>query len=181
MRRERIERIVRAPRPKVRHPSAEDQLLRLCEELDLADAATAELDVVPGDGNRTMALMRMDLALDRMDLLDRGIVEMAPPDERHDGFQELRTGLRIARTGPRLDKGGALPVLSHAFVVGLCRIGGNRNLRRTGIGPQPQVDAEDIAVGRRLGQQLDDAAHQIDGGPANVLALLEGKSARVVE
>ena len=35
--------------------AAGDQLLSLNEELDLADAAAAELEIVPGDGDRGMA------------------------------------------------------------------------------------------------------------------------------
>ena len=53
---------------------------------------------------------------------------------------------RIAGAGARLDHRRALPVLAHAFVIGLRRVGGDRDLRRAGIGPQAQIDAEDIAV-----------------------------------
>ena len=69
--------------------AAEDQLLRLGEEFDLADAAAAQLDVVPGDRDRAVAFMRMDLPLDRMDVLDRRVVEIAPPDERLDRFEKV--------------------------------------------------------------------------------------------
>ena len=76
------------------------------------------------------------------------IVEIAPPDERLDRLEKMRAGFRIAGAGARLDQRGALPILAHAFVVGLGRIGRDRDLRRAGIGPQAQIDAEDIAVGR---------------------------------
>ena len=57
--------------------AAEDQLLGLDEELDLADAAAAELQVVAGDGDSVMAAQRVDLALDRVDVGDGGEVEIA--------------------------------------------------------------------------------------------------------
>ena len=58
-----------------REAAAGDQLLRLDEELDLADAAAPELDVVALDRDLAMALVRMDLALDRMDVGDRREVQ----------------------------------------------------------------------------------------------------------
>ena len=60
--------------------AAPDQLLGLGEELDLADATAADLDVVARDRDVAKALDRMDLAFDRMDVLDRGEVEMIAPD-----------------------------------------------------------------------------------------------------
>ena len=42
--------------PQRPHPAAPDQLLRLGEELDLADAAAAGLDVVPLDRDLAAAL-----------------------------------------------------------------------------------------------------------------------------
>ena len=77
---------------KRRIAAAEDQLLGLGEEFDLADAAAAELDVVACDRDRAVAAMGVDLALDRMDVLDRGVVEIAPPDEGLDRFEETRAG-----------------------------------------------------------------------------------------
>ena len=62
--------------------AAPDQLLGLGEEFDLANAAAAELDVVAADRDLAMALHRVDLALDRMNVLDGGEVEVPAPDER---------------------------------------------------------------------------------------------------
>ncbi len=181
VRRQRIQRVLRAPLAKVRHAATQDELLGLRKEFNLPDSAATQLDVVAGHRDRAMPLMRMDLALDRVDVLDRCVVKMAAPDERHDGFQERRACFRIAGTGTRLDERRPLPVLAHAFVIGLRSIGRDRDLRGAGIGPQAQVDPEDIAVGRRIGQQLYDAAHQIDCRAADIIALLERKSSRVVE
>ena len=52
--------------------AAEDQLLGLHEELDVADAAAAELDVVAADGDLAAALGRVDLALHRVNVSDGG-------------------------------------------------------------------------------------------------------------
>ncbi len=82
-----------------RHAAAGDQLLRLDEEFDLADAAAAELDVVALDRNRAVALMRMDLPLDRMDIGDRRVVEVFAKDERHEPSQERLARRMIAGDG----------------------------------------------------------------------------------
>ena len=60
--------------------AAEDELLGLGEELDLADAAAAQLDVVAQHLDRAAAAMGVDLALDRMDVVDGREVEMLAPD-----------------------------------------------------------------------------------------------------
>ena len=69
-------------------PPAQDQLLGLGEEFDLADAAAPQLDVVARDRDFAMADMGMDLPLDRMDVLDGREVEIAPPDEGRDARRE---------------------------------------------------------------------------------------------
>ena len=68
--------------PQFAQSAAPDQLLRLREELDLANAAAAGLDVVPLDRDSAAALVRLDLALDRMDVLDRREIEVLAPNER---------------------------------------------------------------------------------------------------
>ena len=76
---------------------AEDELLRLHEELDLANAAAPELDVVAGHGDDLVAAHRMDLPLHRVDVGDRGIVEIFAPDEG----RELARGNRARARGRR--------------------------------------------------------------------------------
>ena len=75
-------------------PAAGDELLGLHEELDLADAAAAELDVVAFDRDVLVAAIGMDLALERLDVGDRGVVEILPPDE---GRELLQGSLRRPR------------------------------------------------------------------------------------
>ncbi len=70
--------------PRVRSsglPAAHDELLGLGEELDVADAAAAELDVVALDRDGAMALMRVHPPLHGVDVGDRGEVEIFAPDE----------------------------------------------------------------------------------------------------
>ena len=156
-------------------------MLRLREEFDLADAAAPKLDVVTGNGDRAVTAMGVDLPLDRMNVFDGSEIEIAPPHERFDRFQEFRSRGLIAGTGARLDERGALPVLSHALVIVFRSAGRDRHLRRAGIGPEAQIDAEDVAVDRRLREQLDEAFDDVDGGGARVVFLDEGKAFRVVE
>ena len=61
--------------------AAGDQLLGLGEELDVADAAAAELDVVPLDRDGAVALIGMHPPLHRVDVGDRREVEIFAPDE----------------------------------------------------------------------------------------------------
>ena len=156
-------------------------MLRLGEEFDLADAAPSELDVVTGDGDARMPAMAVNLALDGVDVLDGGVVQTLAPDEGFHVLQEQRARRGIAGALTRLDPGGALPILAHAFVV---QLGGHRRNRDLGcprIGAQAQIDAKDVAVRGRLGEELDEALHQIDGGDALFAAARERKAVLVVE
>src|SRR6185436_14298832 len=66
--------------PQFRDATAPDQLLRLSEKLDLTNAAASELDVVAAHRNRSVALMGVDLALDRMNVADSSEIQIAAPD-----------------------------------------------------------------------------------------------------
>src|SRR6185437_7884516 len=79
---ERRERIERAGLTQLGLSSAPDQLLRLGEKLDFADAAAAQFDVVALDRDGRAAAMRVDLPLDRVNVLDRGEIEIFAPQER---------------------------------------------------------------------------------------------------
>ena len=171
-----VDRLAGRRRAQLGLAAAPDQLLGLGEELDLADAAAAQLDVVAGDGDLAMALHRLDLALDGMDVLDRGEIEILAPDEGAQMAQEFRPRLRIAGDGARLDHGGAFPILPHALVIGLGGEHRHGERRRARIGTQPQIGAEDIAVLRMVLQQPHEIAHDaheavLQGAPAAVVDL----------
>ena len=145
-----FERVAGRRQAQLRHAPAPDELLRLGEELDLADAAAAELDVVARDLDAASAAMRVDLPLDRVDVLDRREIEMLAPQERRQLGEEFLPRLAVAGDGARLDEGGALPVLACAFIIRERRLERDRRRGRGGVRPEAQVGAEHISLGRAL-------------------------------
>ena len=93
---ERAQRIDCPPLAQGGDAPAQDQLLRLREKLDLANAAAAELDVVPGDGDLAVPRMRVDLALDRVNIGDRRVVEIFAPDKGLELGEEFLPYLDVA-------------------------------------------------------------------------------------
>ena len=77
---EPVQRVERGADAQVRLPPAGDELLRLHEEFDLADAAPPELQIMALDRDPRMALMRVDLPLHGVNVGDGGVVEIFPPD-----------------------------------------------------------------------------------------------------
>ena len=161
--------------------SARDQLLRLHEKLDLADAATPELDVVSLDRDLVVALIGRHLPLHRVDISDGAVVEIFSPDEGRDVAQELLPHGTIAGARARLDHRGALPVLSGAFVVVQRREKRDRDLGGGGVGPQAQIGAEHVAVGGALLHQLDQIAREPDEQRTWLDALGDGRRLGIVE
>src|SRR5690606_10814313 len=98
----------RAAQRRVASPG--NELLRLGEELYLADAAAAALDVVSEHADGRYSAMRLHLALDGMDVGDRRVVEVFAPYERRQLVQEGAPGLLVSGADARLDEGRALPV-----------------------------------------------------------------------
>ena len=140
--------------------AAGDQLLGLGEELDLADAAAADLDVVALDRDLAVAAIGVDLPLHRLHVGDRGEVEIFAPHERRQIVEQRLARRDVAGAGARLDHGGALPVLPDAFVVGQRRRLRHGDRGRGRIGTQAQIGAEDVAVGGALLQQLHQPLRQ---------------------
>ncbi len=83
-------------------PAAGDQLLGLREELDLADAAAPDLDVVALDRDLALAAIGLHLPLHVVDVGERGEVEMLAPDERRELGDQRLAGLagRRRRAAP---------------------------------------------------------------------------------
>src|SRR5271166_4203289 len=98
---EATQRLAGGAGPQLAHPPAPNQLLGLREEFDFADAAATGLDVMPLDGDSSAAAMGVDLTLDRVDILNRGKIEVFPPDERLQLAQKVLPGNPVAshRTG----------------------------------------------------------------------------------
>src|SRR4051812_47820860 len=97
--------------------AAKNQLLGLHVELDLADAAMAELEVSALGVQPVIDLVDMDLALDRMDVLDGGEVEVAAPDERLEVLDEGAALSQVPGAGSGLDPCRPLPVLADRLIV----------------------------------------------------------------
>jgi hypothetical protein len=85
---QRHQHLVGAAQAELRHPAAGNQLLGLDEELDLANAAAPEFDIVALDRNVAKAAMGMDLALDRMNVGNGGEIEIFAEDEGHQVLEE---------------------------------------------------------------------------------------------
>ncbi len=68
---------------------AGDELLRLGEELDVANAPSPELDVVALDRDGAVPLVLMHPPLHGVNVGDRGEVEIFAPDEGRELAQEL--------------------------------------------------------------------------------------------
>ena len=90
----------------------------LREELDLANAAAAALEVVAGAEALTGLIMAADPAGEGTDLADRAEIERAPPHERPDRGEETLTQRDVARRRARADEGRALPRQRARFVIG---------------------------------------------------------------
>ena len=131
------QRVERAAHAQPLVAAAEDELTRLGGELDLADAAGTELEVAARRAHpAAVAAMVADAPHHRVDVLDRGEVEMAAPHERPQPAQERRPRPEIARAGPRLDVGRPLPGAREALVVALGRIHRQDHRRRGRVGAQ---------------------------------------------
>ena len=130
------------------------ELQGLSQELDLTDAAFAQLHVVAGDARQRVhsvgqraALVLVDAALHGVDVGDRGEVQASAPDEGADRLEECAAQRQVTSHRACLDHGSTLPVLAHAFVVGDRRRQRDSGRCHGWIGPQAQIGTEDVAVG----------------------------------
>ena len=62
-------------------PAAGDELLRLHEKLDFADAAAAQLDIVTFDRDLAVPAIGMDLPLHFVNVGNGRVIEIFAPDE----------------------------------------------------------------------------------------------------
>jgi hypothetical protein len=88
----------------LRRPPPKNELLRLDEKLDLADAAAPELDVLARHDNLLMAAHGVDLALHRVYVGDRRLVELLAPDERREVGKKAPAKVEVARRGTGFDE-----------------------------------------------------------------------------
>src|SRR3546814_14546459 len=133
-------------------------LLGLGEKRDLADAAAPELYVMAVDGDHRAALVRVDLPLDGVHVLDGPEVEVLAPDAGPPLAQEGLAERAVAGHRARLAHGAALPVLAQAFAVGEGGVQDDSKRHGAGIGPAAQVGAEAVDAGRPGAQAALEAA-----------------------
>jgi len=133
-----------------------NELLRLDEKLDLADAAAPELDVVARHDNLLMAAHGVDLALHRVYVGDRRLVEILAPDERREVGKKAPAKVEVARRRTDFDERHMFPVLADRLVILIgadCR---ERDRRRGRIGRERKsASHSERSKRRRCGRGAD--------------------------
>ncbi len=168
MRGQRLQHVQRAPPAQRRVAPAGDELLRLHEELYLADAAAPQFQVVPGHLDVAVALHRVDAPLHRVHVGNGRIVQILAPYPRRQLLHEALAQRHVAAAGPRLDPRRPLPRLADAEIVVQRHLHWQRHRRGAGVGPQPQVDAHHLPVLGDVGQDVDQPPHQPDEHRAGI-------------
>src|SRR5690606_14635187 len=110
------------------------------------------------------------------DLLDRGKIEAAAPDEGAQRAEERLARLAVAGRGARADERSALPRQRRALVVAHRRVERQRERADLRGRAQPQVDAEHVALTRLPSQHLDHRLGIALSGLAGLVALAPRQS-----
>ena len=143
---------------QLRLAPAPDHLQHLHAELDVADAAGAELHVI-----RIVPFLD-DARLHLAQRLDGAEVEVTPVGERLQPPQHLFARKQVARAGAGFDERVALPVAALGFEVGLERIEVHHQRPAVAVRPEAQVDAKNKAVHGGRVQRVDQhlrRAHEV--------------------
>ena len=133
-----------------------EKLQELDDELDIADAAVAGLDLDGGGPGRDRPLL--DPPLHRLDLTDLGTAQIPPVDERGDRRQEIGAEVEVARHGATLDQRLPLPGPPRGLVVPQRRRERPRERPLVPFGAEPHVDPVRQAEAGVVGQHPDDLA-----------------------
>ena len=129
-----------------------DKLESLGDELHLADATGAQLDV---GGHAFAPDLLLDQLFHRAQRIDCGKIKIAPIDEGPEHFQQLFARRFAAADHARLDHGVAFPVAPLILVVLLQRIEAQHQRAGRAIGPQSHVHAKDETIDCRRVERLD--------------------------
>ena len=136
-------------------PPAADELEYLGDELDLANAARADLDVVGAVAATDFAT---DLRVQVAHGVEGAVIEILA---KHEGTRDLlQLGEAFAVERPRLDPGVAFPLTPLGDEVVLQRVEGAYQRPGVPVRTQAHVDAEYLAVFGDVGQRPDDALAQ---------------------
>ncbi len=137
--------------------AAADDRFQLHPELDLADAAGAEFQIVFA---LAAAHLGIDQRLQFAQAFERCVVEIAAPDEGPQALQQLAPSRQVAAHRARAQQGEALPLAAFALVVILHRIEGQRQASGGAEGTQAPVDAIAETLRGGLAEQCAGALHQ---------------------
>src|SRR5262249_10194231 len=133
-----------------------EELQRLHDELDLADAAPPKLDV------RGLVSLHakgaVDLAFHRAHGRDDPLVEARTIDRLARQILEAGAHPRVAGGDARLDEGLALPQLGALAVVLAIAVERQRDRTHAPLRPEPQIDAEDVPLLGDLLEECDQLA-----------------------
>src|SRR5207248_11569038 len=167
-----VEGAERAPLAQVPVLAAMEQLERLDEELHLANAAGAELEIEPA----APACFALGAGLERAHFLDGTEIQVLAPDERSELAQGLFADGDVAGNRTRLEQGETLPGGSLRFVIQLERPGGVRDRAASPFRPQIEIDAEDEAAWWR-GARRPDGPGDLLGEPGVEGEVVDGRGA----
>jgi len=137
---------------QVRVGAAPHQLHRLRDELDFADPAPAQLDVV---GLVLAQRLAFDLALHVAQRLEHAVVQVAAVNERPHDFLVERLAHPARVDDARLDPGVALPVTGRAGKIALQRRGLDYQRSAVAEGTQAGIDPVHEGVHRALVERPD--------------------------
>jgi hypothetical protein len=144
------ERALRRPVAHLRDASAVQELQGLGDQLDVANAAGADLEAERGGA---APLRLLDLFLHGFDCSDAAVVHRRAVDDRVDGANCLPPEGEVAGDRPRLHERGLFPGRRPGVVViGEHRVRDDERTRLT-LGAQIEVDAIEEALARRLVHQ----------------------------
>ena len=145
-----LQHVERSRTAQLQASATKNQLLRLHKKLDFANSATTKLHIMPFDLHLGMSAHGMYLALHRVNIGNRPIVEIFAPDEGGEISHKLRAQRLVACHWPRLDQRRTLPILSEIFIIRKSSRQRNGDRRRAGIGAQAQINAQNIAIAGAL-------------------------------
>ena len=183
--RERFQRIAGTQLGQI---AAVEQLEKLDDELDVADAAAAGFHVAGKSGDWLRAPMRerwdqrgrrgvcprcfrrpaaerklLDPPFQGLNAADVGVAQIAAVDPRPERFQKLVAQREIAGHGPGLDVGLPLPGATAGVVIAHGALDAHDHRPPLPLRPQSHVDAVDAAQFGLFGQQPNDfTGHQIE-------------------
>ena len=144
--------------PQLGQVGAVEQLQELDHELDVANAAVADLHVAD-------LVVAVDLLLDPplqgLDAADVGPAQVTAVDPGRKLREELVAQVQVAGNGPGLDVSLPLPGAAADVVIREHRRQAHHHRPSLPIGPQPQIDAVDHAQLGVLGQKPDELAGQV--------------------